>query len=81
MQKGGSNASARVEQLSATKCGANHPLRYPETVKCVMTNSFRNKNLGASYKIMSGGGRSKTSTNWFISNFLPRSSARLCRGK
>jgi hypothetical protein len=71
MQKGGSNASARVEQLSATKCCANHPLRYPEPVKCVMTNSFRNKNLGASYKIMSGGGRSKTSNNWFVSNFLP----------
>ena len=71
MQKGGSNASARVEHLSGTKCNANNPLRYPEPVKCVMTNSFRNRNLGTTYRTMSGGGRSKTSTNWFVSNFLP----------
>ena len=68
--RGGSNASARVEQLSSTKCNSENPLRYPDPVKSVMTNSFRNRNLGVSYKIMSGGGKSQ-SNNWFVSYFLP----------
>lgn len=73
-QRGGSNASSRVEALSPKTCSE---FRFPDAIHDVITNRARQQNVGKAYQI--GAGRAAPAS-WFVATFIPALAARVQKG-